>query len=59
GYRIGYGKGFYDRYLSSFNGAKMGVEYSSCVVDELPRGRFDTAVDFLVTEKGVITINAK
>ncbi|MBQ4562535.1 MAG: 5-formyltetrahydrofolate cyclo-ligase [Clostridia bacterium] len=58
GYRIGYGKGFYDRYLSLFSGSKMGVEYSSCVVDTLPRGRFDTAVDFLVTEKGVITINA-
>ncbi len=58
GYRIGYGKGFYDRYLSSFAGAKMGVEYSTCVVDTLPRGRFDAAVDFLVTEKGVVTINA-
>ena len=58
GYRIGYGKGFYDRYLSAFCGAKMGVEYSACVVDKLPRGRFDTAVDFLVTEKGVVTINA-
>ncbi len=58
GYRIGYGKGFYDRYLCSFSGAKMGIEYSACVVDSLPRGRFDAAVDFLVTEKGVITINA-
>lgn len=58
GYRIGYGKGYYDRYLCSFGGAKMGVEYSGCIVDALPRGRFDTAVDFLVTEKGVITINA-
>ncbi len=58
GFRIGYGKGFYDRYLSSFSGAKMGVEYSTCVVNTLPRGRFDAAVDFLVTEKGVITINA-
>ena len=58
GYRIGYGKGYYDRYLGTFGGAKMGVEYSACVVDSLPRGRFDTAVDFLVTEKGVITINA-
>lgn len=58
GYRIGYGKGFYDRYLSSFGGAKMGVEYSTCIVDRLPRGKFDTAVDFLVTEKGVVTLNA-
>ncbi|MBR6514443.1 MAG: 5-formyltetrahydrofolate cyclo-ligase [Clostridia bacterium] len=58
GYRIGYGKGYYDRYLSGFGGARMGVGYSACVVEQLPRGRYDTAVDFLVTEKGVITINA-
>ncbi len=58
GYRLGYGKGYYDRYLCDFHGAKVGVQYHSCVVDSLPRGRFDTAVDFLVTEKGVITINA-
>ena len=58
GYRLGYGKGYYDRYLCDFPGVKMGVEYQGCVVDSLPRGRFDTAVDFLVTEKGVITINA-
>lgn len=58
GYRIGYGKGYYDRYLGDFGGARMGVSYSFCVVDSLPRGRFDTAVDFLMTEKGVISINA-
>ena len=58
GYRIGYGKGYYDRYLGRFGGARMGISYSFCVENELPRGRFDTAVDFLVTEKGVISINA-
>ena len=58
GYRLGYGKGFYDRYLSAYKGTKMGVGYSRCVVDTLPRGRFDTAVDFVLTEKGVISINA-
>lgn len=59
GYRLGYGKGYYDRYLSrSYKGSRMGVGYSFCLVDTLPRGRFDTAVDFLVTEKGVISINA-
>lgn len=59
GYRLGYGKGYYDRYLSSgYRGAKMGVCYSACIVDLLPRGKYDTAVDFLVTEKGVVSINA-
>lgn len=58
GYRIGYGKGYYDRYLGGFNGARMGVAYSASITETLPRGRFDTAVDFIVTEKGVITVNA-
>lgn len=58
GYRIGYGKGYYDRYLYDFSGIKAGVGYKDCVVDRLPRGKYDTAVDFLVTEKGVITTNA-
>ncbi len=53
GYRIGYGKGYYDRYLGSFNGSKVGVVYSDCITEKLPRGRFDLSVDFLVTEKGI------
>ncbi len=58
GYRIGYGKGYYDRYLGGFGGARMGVGYNAFITDSLPKGRFDTAVDFIVTEKGVITVNA-
>lgn len=53
GYRIGYGKGFYDRYLGSFTGSKVGMVYSDCITDKLPRGRFDLCVDFMVTEKGI------
>ncbi len=53
GYRIGYGKGYYDRYLGSFSGSKVGMVYSECITDKLPRGRFDLMVDFMVTEKGI------
>ena len=57
GYRIGYGKGYYDRYLSSFKGTKIGICYSDFILDEVPRGRFDTSVDFIITEKGVKKLN--
>lgn len=57
GYRLGYGKGYYDRYLSRFGGVKMGLCYSDFVVDSLPRGRYDASVDFLITEKGVLIFN--
>jgi len=52
-YRLGYGKGYYDRYLSTFNGTKVGVIYSDFIVDTLPHGRFDLTTDFLVTERGI------
>ena len=53
GYRLGYGKGFYDRYLSAFSGCTIGVVYSDFILPEVPRGRFDVSVDILLTEKGV------
>jgi 5-formyltetrahydrofolate cyclo-ligase len=53
GYRLGYGKGFYDRYLSGFSGCTIGVVYSDYILPEVPRGRFDVTVDILLTEKGV------
>lgn len=53
GYRVGYGKGYYDRYLSSFKGIKAGVGYSDFILDTVPHGRYDLTVDVLITEKGV------
>ena len=53
GYRLGYGKGFYDRYLSAFSGCTIGVVYSDYILPEVPRGRFDVTVDILLTERGV------
>ena len=51
GYRLGYGKGYYDRFLSRFNGIKVGICYASGVRYHLYHGRYDCAVDLLVTEK--------
>lgn len=53
GYRLGYGKGFYDRYLSKFSGCTLGVVYSDFILPTVPRGRYDVRVDILLTEKGV------
>lgn len=51
GYRLGYGKGYYDRFLSNFGGFTVGICYSSCVQWNLPHGYFDRPVDILVTNK--------
>ena len=51
GFRLGYGKGYYDRFLSRFEGNIIGICYSECVQRSLPHGRYDRAVELLVTEK--------
>ena len=51
GFRLGYGKGYYDRFLSGFHGVTAGICYNSCVQWEVPQGYFDRPVDILVTER--------
>lgn len=55
GYRLGYGKGYYDRFLSDFKGTKAGLIYSEYILDNIPHGKFDLRSDFVITEKGVIS----
>lgn len=51
GYRLGYGCGYYDRFLSGYKGLKVGIVYAGCVRQKLPRGKFDVPVNLLLTEK--------
>lgn len=51
GYRLGFGKGYYDRFLQKFGGVTVGLCYSKCVEHSLPTGSFDKPVDILITEK--------
>lgn len=53
GYRLGYGKGYYDRFLSRYPGVTAGVCYTGCLKTQLPHGRYDRMIDILVTEKFV------
>ena len=53
GNRIGYGKGYYDRYLSRFDIHRVGFCFEKLFVDSLPHGRFDAACDAVITERGV------
>lgn len=60
GYRLGYGRGYYDRYVNRFGGVKAGLCYRAFFKDTpLPRGRYDMAVDYVVTEKGVKLVEKK
>ena len=56
GYRLGYGAGFYDRFLSTYSGKKICLAYQQNLSKtELPHTEFDVAVDMVITESGVLT----
>ena len=57
-YRLGYGKGFYDRYLNKYlkqfkNILTVGVAFSFQKYHKLPINRNDVRLDFIITEKGI------
>lgn len=54
GYRLGRGKGFFDKALANFNGLKVGISFSKCLLEELPVEAHDARVDLLITEKGIL-----
>lgn len=58
GYRIGFGKGYYDRFLQNFLGTTVGICYSKCIENLLPRGYYDRPIDAVITEKYTIDIQS-
>ena len=56
GYRLGYGAGFYDRFLSTYPGKKICLAYQQNLSKtELPHTEFDVAVDMVITESDILT----
>ncbi|MBI2656341.1 5-formyltetrahydrofolate cyclo-ligase [Candidatus Woesearchaeota archaeon] len=55
GHRIGYGFGYYDKFLKKVPKAfKIGLCFDFQVVEKIPREMHDVPVDMIVTEKRVI-----
>ncbi|HSA59434.1 MAG TPA: 5-formyltetrahydrofolate cyclo-ligase [bacterium] len=59
GNRLGFGKGYYDRCLSGFQGRKIGLAYDFQVVPEIPRMETDLVCHWIVTETRTIRGIAK
>ena len=54
GHRVGYGGGYYDRFLAFYPGDKIGLARTTMLSSNpLPVGRFDVPVDFIAHESGV------
>ncbi|KAB3533545.1 5-formyltetrahydrofolate cyclo-ligase [Alkaliphilus serpentinus] len=55
GYRIGYGGGYYDRFLAKHNDiTTLSLIFQLQLIDQVPNDTFDIPVDYLITEKELI-----
>jgi len=61
GYRVGYGGGYYDRFLSNLDNEvmKIGLAFDLQIVDKVPTESFDIPVDIIITEKRIIDCSKK
>lgn len=56
GNRLGYGKGYYDRFLKQVHCPKVGLLFDCCLVDEVPTEDHDVVLDYIVTDKRIIEL---
>lgn len=59
GYRLGYGGGYYDRFLSLYTGFCIGAVYAKNLFHLLPHGRYDRPVKMIVTDRGFFYVKRK
>ena len=57
GVRLGYGKGYYDRFLSLIDAVKISLTYSKQVVKSIPNESHDVKIDWIVTEDENVKIS--
>ena len=50
GYRLGYGGGYYDRFLCNFSGTTLGIIYEENITNILQHGKYDVPVNQIVCE---------
>lgn len=50
GFRLGWGAGYYDRYLDGYQGLTVGLCFSVCQTEKLPRDDHDLPVTVVLNE---------
>lgn len=54
GNRLGYGRGFYDRFLDMTDAITVGLTFHEFLFDQIPVEEFDVKLDMIITEEDVI-----
>ena len=54
GYRLGFGGGYYDRYLSRRKLKTVTIIFDDCIVSSLPHDEHDIKIDAVLTERGFV-----
>ena len=56
--RLGYGAGFYDRYINSLKKVKkivlIGLAFNFQQVNSIPVSKYDQKLDYIITNKGIL-----
>lgn len=55
GYRVGFGKGCYDRFLENIDAIKVGFCYDFQITDRIMADEYDVCMNYLVCENGLVS----
>lgn len=56
GYRIGFGGGYYDRFLTDYKGHTVALTASQQLMEKIPNEPHDIAVKHIITESDIINV---
>lgn len=59
GNRLGYGKGYYDRFLAHFSGISVGISFSDCIAESLAVNEHDKKAHYLIIDKNIYFFKMK
>ena len=57
GGRLGYGKGYYDRFLKQTGAFRLAIAFDFQVIEKVPTEKHDVVMNGILTEAGIIEVN--
>ena len=57
GGRLGYGKGYYDRFLEQTGAFRLAMAFDFQVIEKVPTEKHDVVMNGILTEAGIIEVN--